>query len=198
VVSIELTLLPRVAYRGREVTGRRLQGLLALLAGELAAGYGVARLVAGIWPDETPENPAKALQLLVFRTRRQLGADVVARTPTGYRLTLRDDQVDVAVALRQAAASERHALAGDHSAALAAAESGLALWEGITPDADGGHDDPVAGLRARLRPVYWSLARGRALALSRLGRPSDAVTPLAELCARRPAGRGFVRPRGAR
>jgi hypothetical protein len=85
-----------------------------------------------------------------------------------------------------AAASERHALAGDHSAALAAAESGLALWEGISPDADGGHDDPVAGLRARLRPVYWSLARGRALALSRLGRPSDAVTPLADLCARHP------------
>jgi hypothetical protein len=33
-VTVELTLLSRVAYRGQEITGPRIRGLLALLAGE--------------------------------------------------------------------------------------------------------------------------------------------------------------------
>jgi hypothetical protein len=58
-VTIELTLLPRVAYRGREVTSPRLRGLLALLAGDLRTGCSTARLVDGLWPDEQPEHPAR-------------------------------------------------------------------------------------------------------------------------------------------
>ncbi|WP_329048272.1 hypothetical protein OG738_37975 [Amycolatopsis sp. NBC_01488] len=34
-MAIELVLLPRVAYRGREITGPRMGGLLALLADDL-------------------------------------------------------------------------------------------------------------------------------------------------------------------
>ena len=44
-VTIELTLLPRVAYRGREVTSPRLRGLLALLAGDLRTGCSTARKI---------------------------------------------------------------------------------------------------------------------------------------------------------
>jgi hypothetical protein len=65
-VTIELTLLSAVAHRGREITA--------------------PRLVDGLWPDEQPENPTKALQVLVSRARRLLGAEVIAGTPTGYRL----------------------------------------------------------------------------------------------------------------
>jgi hypothetical protein len=87
-VAVELVLLSRVAYRDREIVGPRLRGLLALLAGDLRSGCSTARLVDGLWPGEQPENPAKALQILVSRTRALMGSEVIVRTPTGYRLSL--------------------------------------------------------------------------------------------------------------
>jgi predicted ATPase/DNA-binding SARP family transcriptional activator/tetratricopeptide (TPR) repeat protein len=184
-VTVELTLLSRVAYRDQEVTGPRLRGLLALLAGDLRTGCSTARLVEGLWPDEQSENPTKALQVLVSRARAQLGADVIATTPTGYRLTLGEDQVDTSAVLLSASASARHSRAGDHAAALAHAQAGLALWEGAERG-DAGFDDPVSALRAERASAYRSLRRARALALARLGRHAEAVEQLTELAAERP------------
>jgi predicted ATPase/DNA-binding SARP family transcriptional activator/tetratricopeptide (TPR) repeat protein len=184
-VTVELTLLSRVAYRGQELTGPRLRGLLALLAGDLRRGCGSARLVEGLWPDEQPEHPAKALQVVVSRARAQLGADLIASTPTGYRLTLTEDQVDASAVLVSAAASAQRARAGDHAAALASAEAGLALWDG-PPAGEAGLDDPLAALRAERASTYRSLARARALALARLGRHAEAAEPLADLVRERP------------
>jgi hypothetical protein len=186
-VTPELTLLSRVAYRGREVTGPRPRGLLALLAGDLRSGGSTARLVEGLWPEEQPEHPAKALQVIVSRTRAQLGADVIASTSTGYRLSLADDQVDASAVLLRAAAAARHAQAGDHPA-LAEAEAGLALWDGAPDGTDAGPDDPVAALRAERASTYLSLARARALALARLGRHAEAAGPLAGHMVRRLRG----------
>ena len=126
-MTIELTLLSSVAHRGQEITAPRLRGLLALLAGEWRAGCGAGRLVDGLWPDEQPENPVKALQILVSRARRQLGAEVIASTPTGYRLALREDQVDTSAVLLFAAACAEKARAGRHAGALAEAQEGLGL-----------------------------------------------------------------------
>jgi predicted ATPase/DNA-binding SARP family transcriptional activator len=184
-VTTELTLLPRVAYRGREINSPRLRGLLALLAADLRTGCSAARLVDGLWPDEQPENPAKALQVVVSRARAQLGAEVIASTPTGYRLSLRDDQVDSSAVLLSAAASARRSRAGDHAAALADAEAGLALWDGAAAG-EGVLDDPVSALRAERAATYRSLVRARALALSRLGRHAEAAEALAGLVAERP------------
>jgi predicted ATPase/DNA-binding SARP family transcriptional activator len=184
-VTIELTLLSRVAYRGQEITSPRLRGLLALLAGDLRTGSGTGRLMEGLWPDEQPENPAKALQILVSRARAQLGADLIARTPTGYRLSLRDDQVDTAAVLLSASASAQCSRAGDHGAALAHAEAGLALWEGRA-GGDAVPDDPVSALREERASTYRSLVRARALELSRLGRHAEAVETLTGLVAARP------------
>jgi predicted ATPase/DNA-binding SARP family transcriptional activator len=184
-VSVELTLLSRVAYRGEEVTSPRLRGLLALLAGDLRTGAGTARLVEGLWPEEQPEHPAKALQILVSRARSQLGADLIARTPTGYRLSLRDDQVDAAAVLHSAVASAQLARAGDQLASLGQAESGLALWDGA-PDGEADADGPLAALRAERASTWRSLTRARALALARLDRHAEAAEPLAELLAEGP------------
>jgi predicted ATPase len=183
--AVELTLLSRVAFRDQEITGPRLRGLLALLAGDLRTGCSTARLVEGLWPEELPEHPAKALQIIVSRARAQLGADVIASTPTGYRLTLTEDQVDTSVVLRSASASAARAQAGDHAAALAHAQAGLALWEGAE-GGDTGLDDPVAALRAERAPTHRSLVRARALALSRLGRHAEAAEELARLVRERP------------
>src|SRR6266545_6665072 len=107
-VTTELDLLSRVAYRGQEIAGPRLRGLLALLAGDLRMGCSTTRLMEGLWPDEQPENPAKALQVLVSRARAQLGSELIISTPTGYRLSLREDQVDTSAVLLSASASARH------------------------------------------------------------------------------------------
>ncbi|OLB74464.1 MAG: LuxR family transcriptional regulator [Actinobacteria bacterium 13_2_20CM_2_71_6] len=184
-MTTELILLSRVSYRDQEITGPRLRGLLALLAGDLRSGCGTARLVDGLWPDEQPGNPTKALQVLVSRARAQLGSDVIASTPVGYRLSLREDQVDTSAVLLSASASARHSRAGDHAAALAHAEAGLALWEGV-PGADTALDDPVSALRAERASTHRSLVRARALALSRLGRRAEAAEPLTDLVRERP------------
>ncbi|MFF1655547.1 ATP-binding protein [Streptomyces sp. NPDC058255] len=184
-MTTDLTLLPRVAYRGQEVTAPRLRGLLALLAGDVRTGCSTERLVAGLWPDELPERPGKAVQVLVSRARAQLGADVLASTPTGYRLTLAEDQVDSSALLLHAATSADRARAGDYAGSLAAAEAGLALWEG-TPDGADGTEDPVAALRTERAPVRDTLVRAQALALARLGRHAEAAGPLAVAASEHP------------
>ncbi|WP_225849268.1 BTAD domain-containing putative transcriptional regulator [Streptomyces sp. HPF1205] len=185
-MTTELVLLPRVACRGREITAPRLRGLLALLAADLRTGCGTGRLVEGLWPDERPERPGKAVQVLVSRLRAHVGADLVVSTPTGYRLALDETRVDSSALLVFEAASARCARAGDHEGALARAEEGLALWDGGPgggPGAGAGADpyDPVAALRAERLPALRSLARSRALALARLGRREEAAAPLAGL-----------------
>lgn len=132
----------------------------------------------GLWPEALPERPAKAVQVLVSRARSLLGAEVIASTPTGYRLALAEDQVDTSALLLHAATGADRAGAGDHSGSLAAAEAGLALWAG-TPEVAGTADDPVAVLRAERAPVRDRLVRAQALALARFGRHSEAAGPLA-------------------
>ena len=191
-MTTELVLLSRVAYRGREITGPRLRGLLALLAGDLRAGCSTARLVDGLWPDERPENPAKALQVLVSRARAQLGADVIVSTPTGYRLTLAEDQVDSSAVLLTRPRARGSARAGDHAGALAHAEAGLALWDAAARLADPADaDDPVSraarGARADVPVAARGPARWRWPGWA--GR-AEAVEPLAE------AGSGAAARRG--
>ncbi|SED75296.1 Predicted ATPase [Streptomyces sp. 2224.1] len=177
-MTIELTLLTRVAYRGEEVTAPRLRGLLALLAGDLRTGCSTERLVEGLWPDALPDRPGKAVQVLVSRARARLGTGVLVSTPSGYRLALDDEQVDSSALLLHAAAGADRARAGDHAGALTAAEAGLALWEGA-PDTVAVAGDPVAALRAERAPVRGMLVRARVLALARLGRHAEAAGPLA-------------------
>ncbi|WP_436519649.1 ATP-binding protein [Actinoplanes sp. HUAS TT8] len=177
-MSVELRLLSRVRHGEVEISGARLVGLLALLAGDLPTGCGSARLIAELWPDEQPDHPAKALQTLVARARSRLGADLIASTPTGYRLALTAEQVDSSAVLLRAAAGRRHARSGDHAEALDEAEAGLALF-----GADGG-DGPLGELRAARAATRDELRRMRALALGRLGR--DTCGALEELAAERP------------
>lgn len=175
-VTTDLTLLPRVAYRGQELTAPRLRGLLALLAGDLRSGCGSERLVEGLWPDELPERPAKAVQVLASRARSLPGADVITSTPTGYRLALAEEQADTSALLLHAVACADRAGAGDHAGSLAAAEAGIALWAG-TPDGAGTTDDPVAALRAERAPVRGTLRTRAGARVAQQAAASLAATP---------------------
>jgi predicted ATPase/DNA-binding SARP family transcriptional activator len=184
-MTVELVLLSRVRYGSLEITGSRLQDLLALLAEDPRVGCSTSRLVDALWPDERPEHPAKAVQVLVSRARARLGPGVIASTPNGYRLILRADQIDASAVLLSASMSENRARAGEHMAALSHAEAGLALCEGAE-GWHGGDAGPLSALRAARLPVYQSLLRARALALSRLGRQAEAAAALAQVILRRP------------
>lgn len=184
-MTVELVLLSRVRYGSLEITGSRLQDLLALLAEDPHVGCSTSRLVDALWPDEQPKHPAKAVQVLVSRARARLGPGVIVSTPNGYRLSLREDQIDASAVLLSASMSEKRARAGEHMAALSHAEAGLALCEGAE-GWHGGEADPLSALRAARLPVYQSLLRARALALSRLGRRAEAASPLTQVILRRP------------
>ncbi|RSM86613.1 LuxR family transcriptional regulator [Kibdelosporangium aridum] len=184
----DLILLSRVAFRGRQIKGARLIGLLALLAGDLRTGCGIGRLVDGLWPDKQPEHPVNAVQVLVSRARALLGPEVIVSTPTGYRLALAENQVDSSAVLLSASAAGRESRTDDHVAALAHAEAGLALWDeppSIALPATSS-DDPLTVLRAERALTYHSLVRIRALTLSRLGRHAAAFPDLTALVAQSP------------
>ncbi|MFC1417143.1 AfsR/SARP family transcriptional regulator [Streptacidiphilus cavernicola] len=79
-----------------DLGGTRLRVLLAALALDADRPVSASSLTTALWPDgDRPGNPANALQALVSRLRAALGRDLVAAAPTGYRLALTPDEVDV-------------------------------------------------------------------------------------------------------
>ncbi|MFD1543232.1 BTAD domain-containing putative transcriptional regulator [Nonomuraea guangzhouensis] len=102
-----------------EIPGTRVRALLARLALEPGRVVAIDVLTAAIWGDEPPAGSANALQSLVSRSRRLLGATAIESRPPGYRLAIEPDDVDVTRFERLTAAGSL--------AALRAAES---LWRG--------------------------------------------------------------------
>ena len=64
-----------------------------------------------MWADDEPAHPEKALQVLVSRTRARTAAEAVVHTGAGYRIGLREDEVD-ALRLRRLVVSARRGAAG--------------------------------------------------------------------------------------
>jgi DNA-binding SARP family transcriptional activator len=99
------------------LAGVRLRGLIARLA--LAGGQPVstALLSEAVWDHALPADVANALQTLVSRARRALGAPAaVERSAAGYRLAVAPDDVD--------------ALRFERLVAEGAVAEALALWRG--------------------------------------------------------------------
>ncbi|PKH39864.1 Predicted ATPase [Nocardioides alpinus] len=175
-----LRLLDAVSWDGVPLPGERVGALLAALAEE-PAGVSDGRLAEEIWPDAAPVHPAKALQVLVSRTRSASAADVIVRLDSGYRLGVADDEVDSrAQAVMLDAA--RAALAGGDATEAFRLASGAAGFAVASPG-DGG---PLADLRragARRRTTAREVA---ALAAGRLGRHAEAYDGLVVAHDRRP------------
>jgi predicted ATPase len=99
-----------------EVSGRRLRALVALLALTPGAPRRAEYLADQLWDGAAPS--ANALQALISRLRRVLGAEAVLSKPTGYLLAVDPAAVDLirfdrlAAEETPAAAREALALAG--------------------------------------------------------------------------------------
>ena len=108
--SPALTLLDGVRWHGDPITGERSHALLAALVLASPRAVAVGDLVDDVWGDDEPDHPEKALQVLVSRARARTAADAVVHTGSGYRIGLREDEVD-ALRLRRLVVSAREAAA---------------------------------------------------------------------------------------
>jgi len=183
-VSIALTLLADVRWRGRPVAGDRPQALLAALAARDGRPVRPEELIELVWGDDSPSNGPKSLQVLVSRARNACGADAIVRDGAGYRLGAAPGEVDsarLAELVRAAAA----VLDQDAAAAEGLAREALALTSGLS-GADDGDDGPLAEVR---RAAAADAATARVIlarASSRAGAHAAALPVLEVAHAQRP------------
>jgi predicted ATPase/DNA-binding SARP family transcriptional activator len=176
-MSIALTLLADVRWRGIPVAGDRPQALLAALAARDCRPVRPEELIELVWGDDAPSNGLKSLQVLVSRARNACGADAIVRDGAGYRLGATPGEVDSArlAELARAASAE---LDRDAPAAGVLAREALSLAAGLPGTADG-DDGPLAEVRraaaADAAAAHVILAR----ASSRAGAHAEALPVLA-------------------
>jgi len=175
-VSIALTLLEDVRWRGSPVVGDRPQALLAALAARDCRPVRAEDLIELVWGDDAPSNGLKSLQVLVSRTRNACGADVIVRDGAGYRLGAAPGEVDSAMLsglVRNAAA----ALEKDAAAAARLAREALALASGLLGVSDG-ESGPLAEIRRDARADAAAARVIQARASSRAGAHAAALPAL--------------------
>jgi predicted ATPase/DNA-binding SARP family transcriptional activator len=183
-VSIALTLLAEVRWRGKPVAGDRPQALLAALAARDCRPVRPADLIELVWGDEAPSNGLKSLQVLVSRARNVCGADAIVRDGAGYRLGVAPGEVDSA-RLAELVRAASAALDQDPAAAEGLAREALALTADLTGAADG-DDGPLAEVR---RAAAADAATARVIlarASSRAGAHAAALPVLDAAQAQRP------------
>ena len=179
--DMEFSLLgPLVVRRGSSevpIAGDRARRALALLA--LSAGRPVAvdRLVEEVW-DSPPEGAANALQSLISRLRRALGADApIERDAESYRLRVPPETVD--------AWRFEEGLAAARSGDGEALERALAEWHG-EPLLGLGDTGAIAGERLRLQTLHRSALLMRAAARLEAGGDAMLTGDLQTICASSP------------
>ncbi|MEF9903379.1 AfsR/SARP family transcriptional regulator [Streptomyces sp. P9-A2] len=112
------------------VGGARLRALLTVLALRAGRTVPVRLLVDEVWDGEPPADATGALQALVGRLRRALGADAVASDDGGYRLTATADDIDLHRFERLAGEGLRALSDGNPAKAGLVLDDALALWRG--------------------------------------------------------------------
>jgi predicted ATPase/DNA-binding SARP family transcriptional activator/tetratricopeptide (TPR) repeat protein len=186
-MPIDLCLLDGVRWQGRGVVGARAQALLAALVLH-GRTVNADRLVAEVWGDEEPANPAKALQVLVSRTRAVVGPEALATDGNGYRLDVAADRVD-AVLLHGLVGRARALLAEDPAAAATAARDALELGAGASQSEGEG---PLAEVRRRAGDDLVSARVVLARARSRGGDHESALPELEKAADVHPADESLL------
>ncbi|MFJ8959501.1 BTAD domain-containing putative transcriptional regulator [Lentzea sp. NPDC102401] len=152
-----------------EVRGKRLRWLLIRLAMEPGHVVAADRLIADLWPDEPPVDGPAALQSLVSRLRRSVGAEVISSHASGYRLEASTDveafERTRDAALWRGAAFEEAPFALDEAVRLASLRDDLAGLEAL----------------AAAHPLREDVQARLMLALNAAGRRSDALAVFARV-----------------
>ncbi|MFB8243720.1 BTAD domain-containing putative transcriptional regulator [Streptomyces sp. NPDC055952] len=169
------------------VGGARLRALLTVLALRAGRTVSVGLLVDEVWGAEPPADAPAALQALVGRLRRALGADAVASAEGGYRLTAAPDDIDLHRFERLAGEGQRALADDDPAKAAAVLDDALALWR----------DPALADLpdrtaeAARVEARRLDVLRARHTAALALGRAEQSLPELTALCDGHPLDEPF-------
>ncbi|MET9965743.1 BTAD domain-containing putative transcriptional regulator, partial [Streptomyces sp. NPDC006356] len=110
--------------------GARLRALLTVLALRGGRAVPAGMLVDEVWEGDPPADATGALQALVGRLRRALGADAVVSAEGGYRLAAAPDDIDLHRFERLVGEGTRALADGDPAKAAEALDDALALWRG--------------------------------------------------------------------
>ncbi|MFI7409963.1 AfsR/SARP family transcriptional regulator [Streptomyces sp. NPDC049627] len=160
------------------VGGARLRALLTVLALRGGRTVPVSVLVDEVWNGDAPADAAGALQALVGRLRRALGADAVLSVEGGYRLAATPDDIDLHRFERLVGEGTRALADDDPAKAAVVLDDALALW----------HGPALADLPDRTaESARWGTRRLDALrtrhaAALALGRADEALPELTALC----------------
>ncbi|MFE7890570.1 BTAD domain-containing putative transcriptional regulator [Streptomyces sp. NPDC057412] len=158
--------------------GARLRALLTVLALRPGRTVPVGLLVDEVWGAEPPADATGALQALVGRLRRALGADAVRSEDGGYRLAAAPDDVDLHRFERLTGEGLRALADDDPAKAAGVLDDALALWQG---PALADLPDRTAET-ARVQTRHLDALRARHTAALALGRAEQALPELTALC----------------
>ncbi|MFD8430183.1 BTAD domain-containing putative transcriptional regulator, partial [Streptomyces coelicoflavus] len=158
--------------------GARLRALLTVLALRAGRAVPAGLLVEEVWDGDPPADAPGALQALVGRLRRALGADAVASADGGYRLTAAPDDVDLHRFERLSGEGARALADGDPAKAAVVLDDALALWQGpVLADLP----DRTAEA-ARWETRHLDALRARHTAALDLGQAEHSLPELTALC----------------
>ncbi|MFC9606597.1 BTAD domain-containing putative transcriptional regulator [Streptomyces niveus] len=160
------------------VGGSRLRALLTVLALRPGRTVPAATLVDEVWDGDTPADAAGALQALVSRLRRALGAGTVVSDTGGYRLCADQDDVDLYRFERLTAEGMRALDGGGPERAAELLDEALGLWHG--PALSDLPDRRSEAARWEARRL--GARRARLTAALALGHAEEALPELAALC----------------
>ncbi|CAM3832556.1 BTAD domain-containing putative transcriptional regulator [Kibdelosporangium persicum] len=196
VEPLRVQLLGTVsAWRGEEqldLGSGRQRAVFAALA--MRANRVVSRedLVASVWGDNAPSGASGSLYTYVSRLRRVLepdrsrwsGGQTLVSAGSGYSLQLEDGRLDVVEFDRLRESGNELWNRRDLSAARAAMDAALALWQG---EALAGIQGPSAALhRKRLAELRLAALERRAEIMLAAGDINGAVTELYRLASAHP------------
>ncbi|GAB2840752.1 hypothetical protein GCM10027074_03900 [Streptomyces deserti] len=160
------------------VGGARLRALLTVLALRAGRTVPVRLLVDEVWDGNPPADAPGALQALVGRLRRALGAATVASAEGGYRLTAAPDDIDLHRFERLAGEGLRALSDGDAAKAAVVLDDALALWHG--PALADLPDRTAEAARWETRRL--DVLRARHTAALALGHAERSLPELTSLC----------------
>ncbi|MFJ2826336.1 BTAD domain-containing putative transcriptional regulator [Streptomyces sp. NPDC087263] len=160
------------------VGGARLRALLTVLALRAGRTVPVSVLVDEVWDGDQPADAPGAVQALVGRLRRALGAEAVDSDEGGYRLTAGRDDIDLHRFERLAGEGTRALADGDSAKAAVVLDDALALWHG--PALADLPDRTAEAARWETRRL--DVRRARFTAALALGGAEQSLPELTALC----------------
>ncbi|MFE6827776.1 BTAD domain-containing putative transcriptional regulator [Streptomyces sp. NPDC057690] len=160
------------------VGGARLRALLAVLALRAGRSVPAGLLVEEVWAGDPPADAPGALQALVGRLRRALGADAIDSAEGGYRLAAAPDDVDLHRFERLTGDGIRALADGDPAKAAVVLDDALALWQG--PALADLPDRAAEATRWEARRL--DAVRARHTAAIALGQAERSLPELTALC----------------